>query len=72
MRGARGKAGLGVHTAKGARQQAEVLFVGDGVVVDVDNDLVARVACGKIALRCTELSALDGTVQVPDLVRAIG
>lgn len=70
MRGARGEAGLGVHTAEGARHQLEILFVGDGVVVDVHDDLVARVACGKIALRCTELRALDGAVQVPDLVRA--
>ncbi len=65
MRGARREAGLGVYTAEGARHQFEIVRVGDCVVVNVHDDLVARVACGKEALRCTELRARNGAVQMP-------
>ena len=65
MRGARREAGLSVHTAEGARHQVEIVRVGDCVVVNVHDDFVARVACGKEALRCTELRARNGAVQMP-------
>ena len=65
MQGARREASLSVHTTEGARHQVEVLRVGDCVVVNVHDDVVACVACGKVALRGTKLRARNGAVQMP-------